>query len=106
MVSSAGPSSLLLVPRRPPSSGKNVPRKAKGHKRPREYHHGRAAGKINEAVLVSQVEPEFARAEADRAESARVSSAHRALVRDYEGLLAGLARVSPCARSPLPLVLL
>lgn len=52
------------------------------------------------------VEPAFVAAAEDRVEVERVSSEHRAFVRDFEECVASLARVSPCALAPLPLVLL
>lgn len=71
----------------------------RGKKRPRRFHHGRAAGQINDKKLL-QVEPAFEAAETDQSETAARTSKHRADVADWEDCLDSAARSSPTALDP------
>lgn len=63
-------------------------------KRPREWHHGRAQGKVNEKKLL-RAEPAFAKAEADQESVATGTRDHREKTADWQDCIAQLDRTSP-----------
>lgn len=67
--------------------------KGKDGKRPREFHRGRAQGKINESTMTEVVEPAFARAAEEQAEGKREAKRARSETRDWQRLLDSVARV-------------
>lgn len=73
--------------------------RSKSRKRPREWHHGRVAGEINDRML-RRVEPHYEAAAADRAEVDARTSQHRADMADWEECLDSAARSSPTALDP------
>lgn len=56
---------------------------------------GIAQGRINERLLKTEIEPEFARADADQAEVRERTSTHRARQKDYDAMIDGLAHTAP-----------